>query len=130
MSVTVHITNLMKRAFIVPATVDSCFASLPIDPGQTSPVDGEHWSAVAAGNEVIKALLDGRHLVVNGTPPGREIDNEALRNPASPEAPADLQTPAEVDGVKHEIKPAEVEKINVGDEVVDEVKAPSRRSRK
>lgn len=102
-----NITNRQRRAWIIPATANASHPSIPVDAGQTVQVDAEHWDTVRKGNLVIDALLTERHLVVTqASAAPLAVDAEELSNPASPEAPAVLDTP--LDGVAVESKGVEV----------------------
>lgn len=90
------IQNRQKRLWIIPAVYKedgaAAFKHIPVDPGTSVQVDDAHWEAVSKGNEVIKALVNMRALVVTRSGKAREDIQEAeeLENPPSPEAPAEL----------------------------------------
>lgn len=87
------IQNKQKRQWTVPAMFkpdgSAAFAHITLEPGESSPVHEDHWDFVSKGNQVIEALLTGRHLVVSKSKKA-DIEAEELANPASPEAPIDL----------------------------------------
>lgn len=87
------IQNKQKRQWTVPAMFkpdgSAAFAHITLEPGASAPIEEDHWNFVSKGNQVIEALLTGRHLVVSKAKKA-DVDAEELANPASPEAPADL----------------------------------------
>lgn len=89
------ITNRQKRAFIIPGVfgVDNqpINAAKTVNPGQSIPIDEEHWKAISKGNNVIEALLTGRHLVVNRGTKEVAVDSDELENPKQASAPEELK---------------------------------------
>lgn len=87
------IQNRQKRMWTIPPMFkpdgSAAFEHVNLAPGASEPVNEEHWAFVSKGNQVIEALLTGRHLVVSKTKKS-DLDADELANPAMPEAPADL----------------------------------------
>ncbi len=112
------IQNRMKRTFIIPG-IDAPDNSktlhklLTLEPGDTGLIEEGHWDYVKKGNQVIEALLTGRHLVVtNSANAMPEIHVDDLANPAIAEAPQELSEP--VEGVTLETK-TELKEITLDD---------------
>ena len=87
------IQNKQKRQWIVAAMFkpdgSAAYEHITLEPGESKPIEEDHWNFVSKGNPVIEALLTGRHLVVSKAKKA-DIEADELANPASPEAPADL----------------------------------------
>lgn len=87
------IQNKQKRQFIIAAMFkpdgSAAYEHITLEPGESKPIEEDHWKFVSTGNQVLEALLTGRHLVVSKAKKA-DLDAEELANPASPEAPADL----------------------------------------
>lgn len=87
------IQNKQKRQWIVAAMFkpdgSAAYDHITLEPGESKPIEEDHWNFVSKGNPVIEALLTGRHLVVSKSKKA-DIEADDLANPASPEAPADL----------------------------------------
>lgn len=112
----ISIQNRQKRMWTVPAVYkadgSAAFEFVNIEPGTTALVQADQWDHVSKGNQVIEALLTGRHLVVSRSGKARpDIDDaDELDNPAAPEAPSDLT--AKDDRVKVDSK-VEVKEISL-----------------
>lgn len=89
------VTNRQKRAFIIPGVFGGdnqpINAAITINPGQSVPIDDEHWKTISKGNKVIEALLTGRHLVVNRGTKEVAVDSDELENPKQATAPEELK---------------------------------------
>lgn len=89
------VTNRQKRAFIIPGVFGGdnqpINAAITINPGQSVPIDDEHWKTISKGNKVIEALLTGRHLVVNRGTKEVAVDSDELENPKQASAPEELK---------------------------------------
>lgn len=89
------VTNRQKRAFIIPGVFGGdnqpINAAITINPGQSVPIDDEHWKTISKGNKVIEALLTGRHLVVNRGNKEVAVDSDELENPKQATAPEELK---------------------------------------
>lgn len=89
------VTNRQKRAFIIPGVFGGdnqpINAAITINPGQSVPIDDEHWNTISKGNKVIEALLTGRHLVVNRGKKEVAVDSDELENPKQATAPEELK---------------------------------------
>lgn len=89
------VTNRQKRAFIIPGVFGGdnqpISAAITINPGQSVPIDDEHWKTISKGNKVIEALLTGRHLVVNRGTKEVAVDSDELENPKQATAPEELK---------------------------------------
>lgn len=87
------IQNKQKRQWIVAAMFkpdgSAAYEHITLEPGESKPIEEDHWNFVSKGNPVIEALLTGRHLVVSKVKKAG-IEADELANPASPEAPAEL----------------------------------------
>lgn len=112
--------NRMQRAFIIPATADDAHKSVTVNPGEHAVVLAEHWDTVRKGNDVIDALLTGRHLVVSSAAsvnPASALD-DPLANPTPPQ-PEQLDPLTDTKGreVVAETKAQEV--VEVGGDPVE-----------
>lgn len=89
------VTNRQKRAFIIPGVFGGdnqpINAAITINPGQSVPIDEEHWKTISKGNKVIEALLTGRNLVVNRGNKSVVVDSDELENPKQASAPEELK---------------------------------------
>lgn len=89
------VTNRQKRAFIIPGVFGGdnqpINAAITINPGQSVPIDDEHWKTISKGSKVIEALLTGRHLVVNRGTKEVAVDSDELENPKQASAPEELK---------------------------------------
>lgn len=89
------VTNRQKRAFIIPGVFGGdnqpINAAITINPGQSVPIDDEHWKTISKGNKVIEALLTGRHLVVSRGTKEVAVDSDELENPKQASAPEELK---------------------------------------
>lgn len=87
------IQNRQKRLWTIPALFkedgSAAYEHINIAPGASEPINEDHWAFVSKGNQVIEALLTGRHLVVSKSKKA-DLDTDDLINPSMPEAPADL----------------------------------------
>lgn len=87
------IQNRQKRLWTIPAVFkedgSAAYEHINLAPGASEPVNEDHWAYVSKGNQVIEALLTGRHLVVSKSKKA-DLDADDLANPAMPEAPAEL----------------------------------------
>lgn len=92
---TFTVTNRQKRAFIIPAVFGAenqpVHTAVTLNPGESKPIQDEHWNHVSKGNKVIEALLTGRHLVVNRGNKEVTVDLDDLTNPKSVTAPEELK---------------------------------------
>lgn len=91
----ITVTNRQKRAFIIPGVFGGdnqpISAAITINPGQSVPVEDEHWKTISKGNKVLEALLTGRHLVANRGTKEVAVDLDELENPKQPSAPEELK---------------------------------------
>lgn len=91
----ITVQNRQKRTWTVPGIMgkNNSFLARPVavEPGEKAMIQSEHWNQVKKGNRVIEALLTSRALVVTAAGKDQPVAPEALANPASPAAPADLK---------------------------------------
>jgi len=108
------VTNRQKRAFIIPGVFGSenqpVHAAITVNPGQSVPITDEHWAQVSKGNQVIEALLTGRHLVVTRGNKEVAVDADELANPKQASAPEELKE--KDDRVKIDSK-VELKEVNI-----------------
>lgn len=87
------IQNRQKRLWTIPPMFkpdgSAAYEHVNLEPGSSASVHEEHWEFVSKGNQVIEALLTGRHLVVSKSKKA-DLEAEELANPAMPEPPAEL----------------------------------------
>ena len=87
------IQNRQKRMWTIPAMFkedgSAAYEHINLAPGASEPINEDHWAFVSKGNQVIEALLTGRHLVVSKSKKA-DVESDELVNPAAPVAPADL----------------------------------------
>lgn len=87
------IQNKQKRQFIIAAMFkpdgSAAYEHITLEPGESKPIEDDHWNFISKGNQVIEALLTGRHLVVSKAKKA-DLEADELANPASPVAPAEL----------------------------------------
>ena len=104
------ITNTMNRPWAVPNGHKAIqISEITIMPGMKASVPDQHWEAITKGNPALIALIDGKHLLVNGR--GKEIDAEDLDNPETPEIPDDLKAENDPEDVTVEKTTELVEKV-------------------
>lgn len=106
------IQNKQKRQWTVPAMFkpdgSAAFEHVTIEPGASAPVNEDHWEFVSKGNQVIEALLTGRHLVVSKQKKA-DVEADDLANPASPEAPVDLTAQDERATIESKVELKEID---------------------
>jgi hypothetical protein len=106
------IQNKQKRQFIIAPMFkpdgSAAYEHITLEPGESKPIEEDHWNFIAKGNQVIEALLTGRHLVVSKTKKG-DVEAEDLANPASPVAPAELTEQDERAKIESQVELKEID---------------------